>query len=221
MRRLCTAVLAAAIVMVPATRALADTILLATLTNAAENPPTTPTTSTGAARPASFGTAIFTLNDAMTELRFTASVVNIDFTGSQTADTNDNLIAAHIHAAATVTPTTNAPVVWGFFGNPFNDNSPNDVVFQPFPMGVGGMISGKWDLNEGNGTTLAAQLPNILSGHAYINFHTTQFGGGEIRGNIGPATAATPEPATMLLVGLPIAALVRRRAQERRNKRMA
>jgi CHRD domain-containing protein len=217
MPRLCTAVLAAAIVVVPATRALADTILLATLTNAAENPPTTPTTSTGAARPASFGTAIFTLNDAMTELRFTASVVNIDFTGSQTADTFDNLIAAHIHASPTVTPTTNAGVVWGFFGTPFNDNSPNDVVFQPFPMGVGGMISGKWDLMEGNGTTLAAQLPNILSGHSYINFHTTQFGGGEIRGNIA---AVTPEPATMLLVGLPIAALIRRSARERRQRRM-
>ena len=218
MRRLCTAVLAAAIVLVPATRALADTILLATLTNAQENPPTTPTTSTGAPRPASSGSAIFTLNDAMTELRFTASVVNIDFTGSQTADTFDNLIAAHIHASPTVTPTTNAPVVWGFFGMPFNDNSPNDVVFQPFPSGVGGMISGKWDLTEGNGTTLGAQLPNILSGHAYINFHTTQFGGGEIRGNIGPAAAATPEPATMFLVGLPIAALVRRGVQQRRQR---
>jgi hypothetical protein len=103
---------------------------------------------------------------------------------------------------------------------PFNDNSPNDVVFQPFPSGVGGMISGKWDLLEGNGTTLAAQLPNILSGHSYINFHTTQFGGGEIRGNIGPAPAATPEPATMFLVGLPIAALVRRGVRNRRQEQM-
>ena len=177
MRRLCTAVLAAGLLLVPATRALADTILIATLTNAAENPPTVPTTSTGAARPASFGNAIFTLNDAMTEMMFSAAVVNIDFTGTQTPDINDNLIAAHIHASPTVTPTTNAGVVWGFFGMPFNDNSPNDVVIQPFPPGgVGGMISGKWDLTEGNGTTLAAQLPNILSGHAYINFHTMQYG---------------------------------------------
>lgn len=221
MRRLCTAVLAAGLLLVPATRALADTILIATLTNAAENPPTTPMTSTGAARPASFGNAIFTLNDAMTEMMFSAAVVNIDFTGTQTPDINDNLVAAHIHASPTVTPTTNAGVVWGFFGMPFNDNSPNDVVIQPFPPGgVGGMISGKWDLTEGNGTTLAAQLPNILSGHAYINFHTVQYGGGEIRGNIGPAQAATPEPATMFLVGLPIAALVRRSVRNRRQEQM-
>jgi hypothetical protein len=218
MRRLCTAVLAAAIVLVPATRALADTIFLATLTNAGENPPTTPTTSTGAPRPASFGTAIFTLNDAMTALTFSAAVVNIDFTGTQTADTFDNLVAAHIHASATASPTTNAPVVWGFFGTPFNDNSPNDVVFQPFPSGVGGMISGKWDLPEGNGTTLAAQLPNILAGHSYINFHTTQFPGGEIRGMLVPSANPTPEPATMLLVGLPIAALVRRSVQHRKQR---
>ncbi len=217
MRRLCTAVLAAVVVLAPAARASADTILLATLTNGAENPPTVPTTSTGAARPASSGSAIFTLNDAMTAMTFSAAVVNIDFTGTQTADVNDNLVAAHIHASPTVTPTTNAGVVWGFFGSPFNDNNPNDVVIQPFPTGVGGMISGKWDLPEGNGTTLSAQLANILSGHAYINFHTTQFGGGEIRGNIGPAVGPVPEPATMLLVGLPVAALVRRGWRERRR----
>jgi len=154
------------------------------LTDAQENPPTTPTLSGGGARPASFGTAKFRLNAAQTAMTFTATVNNIDFTGSQTSDTNDNLIAAHIHASPTVTPTTNGPVVWGFFGTPFNDNNPNDVVNTPFASGVGGVISGKWDAPEGNGTTLAAQLTNIRTGHAYINFHTVQFGGGEIRGNI-------------------------------------
>ena len=47
-------------------------------------------------------------------------------------------------------------------------------------------FSGKWDAPEGNGTTLAAQLSNLREGRAYINFHTTQFGGGEIRGNFPP-----------------------------------
>ncbi|MDT5155765.1 MAG: hypothetical protein QOH51_122 [Acidobacteriota bacterium] len=160
-------------------------LFVATLTNAQENPPTTPTLSGGGARPASFGTAKFRFNAAQTAMTFTATVNNIDFTGSQTTDTNDNLVAAHIHASASVTPTTNGPVVWGFFGSPFNDNNPNDVVNTPFTGGaVGGTISGKWDAPEGNGTTLAAQLTNIRTGHAYINFHTVQFGGGEIRGNI-------------------------------------
>ena len=214
MTRFNTAVLAAFLVLTASARVSADTILLATLTNAQENPPTVPTTSTGASRPTSFGNAIFTLNDAMTALTFSAAVVNIDFTGTQTVDTFDNLRAAHIHASATVTPTTNAPVVWGFFGTPFNDNNPNDVVIQPFVGGVGGLISGKWDLSEGNNTTLAAQLANILSGHAYINFHTTQFPGGEIRGQI---MNPTPEPATMILVGLPLAGLIRRGLRDRRH----
>jgi hypothetical protein len=171
--------------------AYAQTTLSANLTNAQENPPTNPTLSTGGARPASFGTATFTLNAARTSMTFSATVFNIDFTGTQTPDPNDNLVAAHIHAAPTVTPTTNAGVVWGFFGSPFNDNNPNDVVMTPFPNGVGGTISGKWDAPEGNNTTLAAQLTNILTGHAYINFHTTQYGGGEIRGAIVIAPGIT------------------------------
>jgi hypothetical protein len=59
----------------------------------------------------------------------------------------------------------------------------------PFTTGVGGQINGKWDAPEGDGTTLAAQLSNLREGRAYVNFHTTQFGGGEIRGNIPAASA--------------------------------
>jgi hypothetical protein len=137
----------------------------------------------------SSGTAKFQLNSAQTAMTFSATVNNIDVTGSQTADTNDNLTAAHIHAGPSVVPGVNGPVVWGFFGAPFNDNNPNDQVFSPLSSGVGGVFSGKWDAPEGNGTTLAAQLANLRGGHAYINFHTTQFGGGEIRGNF-PADSA-------------------------------
>jgi uncharacterized protein (TIGR03118 family) len=158
-------------------------LFVANLTNSQEVPPTNPTTSTGAARPASSGTAKFRLNSAQTAMTMTATISNIDVTGSQTADTNDNLIAAHIHAGASVAPGVNGPVVWGFFGSPFNDNNPNDQTFAPTGT-VGGTFTGKWDAPEGNGTTLAAQLPNFRAGHAYINFHTIQFGGGEIRGDI-------------------------------------
>ena len=184
--------------LLASTSAYGDTSFSAILTNGQENPPTVPTLSAGAgggARPASFGTATFLLNTAETSMTFTATIFNIDFTGTQTADPNDNLVAAHIHAGPTVSPTTNGGVVWGFFGAPFNDNMPNDMVFTPFATGVGGTVSGKWDAPEGNGTTLTAQLENIKAGRSYINFHTTQFGGGEIRGAI-----IAPEPSSLLLV---------------------
>jgi hypothetical protein len=180
-------------------------LFVANLTNSQEVPPTTPTTSTGAARPASFGTAKFRLNAAQDAMTMTATISNIDVTGSQTADTNDNLIAAHIHAGASVAPGVNGPVVWGFFGSPFNDTTPNDATNTPTPGGVGGIFTGKWDAPEGNGTTLAAQLTNFRTGHAYINFHTTQFPGGEIRGNI-PAEDAF---RNSLVAGLDAATMTR------------
>jgi hypothetical protein len=126
------------------------------------------------------------INGAGTAMTMTGTANNIDFTGSQTSDTNDNLTNAHIHAGPSVQPGVNGPVVWGFIGTPFNDNNPNDAVVTPFVSGVGGNFSGKWDAPEGNGTTLAAQLDNIRNGHAYVNFHTLQFSGGEIRGQFFP-----------------------------------
>ena len=180
-------------------------LFVTNLTNSQEVPPTTPTLSGGGARPASSGTARFTFNAAQTTLTFTATINNIDATGLQTPDTNDNLIAAHIHAGPTVGPGVNGPVVWGFFGTPFNDNNPNDSVNTPFSSGVGGTFGGKWDAPEGNGTTLAAQLTNLRTGHAYINFHTTQFAGGEIRG-LFPAEDAF---RNSLIAGLNAATMTR------------
>jgi hypothetical protein len=147
----------------------------------------------------------------MTAMTFTANIFNIDVTGSQTPDLNDNLSAAHIHAGPLVTPTTNGPVVWGFFGTPFNDVSPTDTVLTPFAAGVGGTFTSKWDAPEGQNTTLTAQLANILEGRSYINFHTTQFPTGEIRGNIAPI----PEPGTMALLGLGLAGIAARRRRAR------
>jgi len=188
---------------------LSPSNFIVNLTNGQEVPPTNPTTTGGARRPASYGTATFNMNTAQTQMTFTATINNIDFTGSQTADTNDNLVAAHIHAGPTVAPGVNGPVVWGFFGNPFNDTNPPDVVNSPFVSGVGGTISGKWDPPEGNNTTFAAQLSNLKDGRAYINFHTTQFAGGEVRGNfpvmqslrdslVAGLTATTETRATVL-----------------------
>jgi hypothetical protein len=188
--------------------ASATIILEASLTNGAETAPTNPTTAAGAPR-TSFGSAMFTLHDDM-RLSFTGMVVGLDVTGSQTADVNDNLSSGHIHAGPLVTPTTNGPVVWGFLGLPFNDNNPNDFVMTPFSSGTGGTFSGTWNALEGNNTTLAAQLENILSGRAYMNFHTTQFPGGELRG----ALVTVPAPGTfalMLCSGLLLVGLARQR----------
>ena len=175
------------------------------LTNSQEVPPTNPTTTGGARRPSSFGTAHFVINGGGTAMTMSATVNNIDFTGAQTADTNDNITNAHIHAGASVAPGVNGPVVWGFIGSPFNDNNPNDAVVTPFGAGVGANVSGKWDAPEGNGTTLAAQLDNIRNGRAYVNFHTQQFSGGEIRGNF-PGTQSLRDA---LVAGLNGATLTR------------
>jgi hypothetical protein len=196
MRRLLSGFAVVLTVLSVSTAARADTFLHADLSDAAEIPPTVPTTSVLTPRPASFGTADFVLNTAGTAMTFTATIFNIDVTGSQTPDAFDNLVAAHIHAGPLVTPLVTGPVVWGFFGTPFNDNNPNDVVVTPFASGVGGTFSGKWDVPEGNNTTLTAQLPNILGNRSYINFHTVQFTSGEIRGNI----LVVPEPNTYALL---------------------
>ena len=191
----------------------ASTLLIANLTTTQEPPPINLTTNPGGLpRPVPFGTAFFVLNDAGTAMTFTATIFNIDVNGLQTPnDSNDNLTAAHIHAGPNIPPVTN-PVVWGFFGAPFNDNNPNDFVMTPFATGVGGVFSGKWDAPEGNGgTNLALQLPNIFAGRAYINFHTAQNPGGEIRG----AIVVTPEPATLTLFGLGLAGLAARRRRAR------
>ena len=207
MRTYCTLLTVLLVVAIQSTAALGDTTYRATITTAAEVPAPTISLTTGGPRPIPFGTATFVLNSAKTQMTMTATINNIDVTGSQSADTNDNLTLAHIHASPTVTPTSTAGVVWGFFGSPINDNNPDNRVVTPFATGVGGTFTGRWDAPEGNGTTLAAQLSNIGTQHAYINFHTMQNGPGEIRGFL----VEIPEPSTMLLLMVGAVAMVSRR----------
>lgn len=214
MRALILSLIGAAALAVVSTPTKASVTFTVDLTTDQEPGVIVPTTSNGSPRPLAYGTATFTLNDASTALSFIATIFNIDVTGTQTADINDNLTVAHIHAGANpLAPTF--PVVWGFFGAPDNDNNPDQLIVTPFVSGIGGTFSSTWDLPEGNNTTLAAQLSNIFAGRAYINFHTVQFGGGEIRGNFA---AAVPEPSAWALMLLGFGAMgfaLRRRSRSR------
>jgi hypothetical protein len=160
------------------------------------------------------GTASFVLNDPMTQLTMSVVINGIDVNGTQTPGSNlDNLTNAHIHAAP---PGVNGGVVWGFIGAPFNDNNPTDTVVTPFPTGVGFTVTSKWDAPEGNaGQTLTSQLTNLINGGTYINFHTVQFGGGEIRGQI----TVVPEPSVITLCSIATAGFVASRIRRWRTPR--
>lgn len=130
------------------------------------------------------GTIVAHLLRGGTALQFTATVTGIDFTGSQTtggaSPTNDNLTLAHLHDAPA---GSNGGVVYGFIGAPLNDLD-GDLIVTPTPGGVGGTVWGEWDAGEGNSTTLTAKIPDLLNDEIYINFHTVEYPGGEIRGQL-------------------------------------
>jgi serralysin len=151
--------------------------------------------------PESGGMGVFELNDAMTALSYDITLFGLDIDGLQTPNNpNDNANRFHIHAAPA---GTNGGIVFGM-KDPNHDT--DDLVVNP----VTGRITGVWDGTEGNGTTLAAQLPALLLNGLYFNVHTPDFAGGEVRGQI----ILVPEPATCMLcaiAGAAVLGVVRRR----------
>ncbi len=147
----------------------------------------------------SSGIGIFELNDTMDALSYSIQLFGLDLDGNQTVDPNDDVTRTHIHVGA---PGTNGGIVFGQIDtNPALRNDLDDLVVDP----VNGTLAGVWDNTEGNGTTLAAQLSNLLAGNLYFNVHTFDHGGGEIRGQI----LFVPEPGSLAMVlvgslGLPI-----------------
>jgi hypothetical protein len=165
--KLVVVALFAAVGLIVAQPAQAVTQFYAIIENEQEvsNPPV-PEQGTG-------GTGTFELNDAMTALSYDITLFGLDIDGLQTpGNPNDNANRFHIHAAPA---GANGSIVFGM-KDPNHDV--DDLVINPATS----RITGVWDGNEGNGTTLAAQLANLMNGALYFNVHTTDHAGGEIRG---------------------------------------
>jgi hypothetical protein len=144
------------------------------------------------------------LNDTQDRLTMSIQINGLDL-GGQTTTTTDDVTAAHIHAGAVGVP---GGVVWGFIGTPQNDTAPADVMVDA----IAGTVTAAWDAGEGNGTTLTAQLAALLAGNLYLNFHTSAFSAGAIRGQI---IAAVPEPGALALLAGGLASFAWRRRRAR------
>jgi hypothetical protein len=150
------------------------------------------------------GLGFFELNDAMNALSYDITLFGLDIDGLQTpGNVNDNAARFHIHAAAA---GQNGGIVFGM-------KDPNHDLDDQVINAATGRITGIWDGAEGNGTTLALQLANLFADRLYFNVHTTDYPGGEVRGQI----LLIPEPATwsLCLLGLASLWVTNRRPQQR------
>ncbi len=151
---------------------------------------------------ASPGTGIATVTLDTTGNSMRVQVTFSGLTGTTTA--------SHIHASTALPGTGTAGVATqtpSFFGFPLGVTSGSmDTTFN---MTVASNFNAAY-ITANGGTTATAwtALQNgIAAGKAYLNIHTSTFGGGEIRGFLAPV----PEPGSVALIGLCGAGLAARR----------
>jgi hypothetical protein len=177
-------VFAMCLTLLSASAARADSLTFtANLIGSLEVPPT--------GSPAT-GTATVTIDTVANTM-----LVNVIFSGLGSGTT-----ASHIHCCLA------SPFLTGI-----NAGVATAVpTFTGFPLGVtSGTYTHTFDLTAASsynpafvtaegGTVAGAEaalLTGIESGESYLNIHTTNFGGGEIRGFL----VSTPEPSSILLLG--------------------
>jgi CHRD domain-containing protein/PEP-CTERM motif-containing protein len=129
--------------------------------------------------------------------------LDVSFSGLTSND-----VAAHIHCCL---PFPLAPMNVGV--------ATTVPAFPGFPLGVtsGNYSSPVFDLTQpliynpafitlqgGLPQAEAAFIAGLMNSETYLNIHTVQFGGGEIRGLLTPV----PEPGTLSLLGLGISGLI-------------
>lgn len=171
-------VLIACLFMFSAVAKADQLVFTATLTGAQEVPPSG---SPG------IGSALVTF-DTVTNLL----TVNVSFAGLVSPT-----IASHIHCCTL--PGANAmvaTVVPTFPGFPLGVTT--GTYLQTFDMTLASSYNPAFITAHG-GTVAQAQaafVAGLISGQTYLNIHTQQFPGGEIRGQL----QTVPEPATMLLL---------------------
>jgi hypothetical protein len=113
------------------------------------------------------GQAIFQLNEDGTALEYHLNVANIE-----------NVLMAHIHRGA---PGTNGPiVVWLYPSAP-----PASLIPGHFDgVLADGAITSANLVGPLAGMQLSDLVALLESGNAYVNVHTSQYPGGEIRGQV-------------------------------------
>jgi hypothetical protein len=154
------------------------------------------------------GTAVVVLDPVAQTLQLTVSFANL----------TSNDIAAHIHcclpspfATVNVGVATTVPAFLGFplqvtsgsYTSPAFDLTQPTIYNPAFVSSQGGLSQAE-----------SALIAGIENGETYLNIHTTNFGGGEIRGFLVPTSATpVPEPSSLLLfsAGMTVLGVLRHR----------